>query len=619
MLRFFTLSLFASVLSAQLLPAQDSLDNRAFHHIARPGALVPDWAKDVVWYQIFPERFRNGDPSNDPTRETLESPEAVPQSWTLTPWTSDWYDRAPWEQELGENFYHNGSFDRRYGGDLQGVLDKLDYLVDLGITAIYFNPIFYATSMHKYNASSLHHIDPYFGPDPAGDLIQIAEETEDPASWTWTSADSLFLQILQEAKARNIRVIIDGVFNHTGIHFFAFEDLVANQEASRYKDWYIVESFDDPETPANEFSYQAWWNYSALPEFANTPDSLDLAPGPKAYVMDITRRWMDPNGDGDPSDGVDGWRLDVTPDVPSAFWNEWNHYVRYLNPEAYTVSEVWFPAAELVREGSYSANMNYDAFAFPARGFFFGADALDWSARDFFAHMKSKRAEYDPETNYVQQNLFDSHDTERMASQIVNNSTEGATTNPGGKREYQVRKPNAEDRKKQRIASLFQMCYVGAPILYYGTESGMWGAHDPDDRMPMNWPDLEFEVQDSHPFGASRSADDVSFDSTLFAYYQHVIALRHRYEALRRGGIQFVKENGAAFSFTRTYGDSTILITINRSTTPITLSFSPVQAAAQTPVFFTDGPLEGLDYEALPNGGFSLVLPGLSGAVFSME
>ncbi|MFM7741114.1 MAG: alpha-amylase family glycosyl hydrolase, partial [Planctomycetota bacterium] len=147
---------------------------------------VPDWVADAVFYQLFPERFRNGDPKNDPDRNSLEDPQWVPDNWKLTPWTADWYSRADWEQKSGPSFYENGVFNRRCGGDLQGVLDQLDYLKKLGVNCIYFNPVFYARSLHKYDGNSFHHIDPHFGPDPAGDFALMAKETPDPKSWQWT-------------------------------------------------------------------------------------------------------------------------------------------------------------------------------------------------------------------------------------------------------------------------------------------------------------------------------------------------------------------------------------------------------------------------------------------------
>ena len=330
---------------------------------------VPSWAADAVFYQIFPERFRNGDSTNDPTRTSLEGFERLPDSWVVTPWTSDWYHRSDWERALDpKNFYATVN-QRRYGGDLQGVIDKLDYLTKLGINAIYFNPLFHARSAHKYDATSLHHIDPYFGPDPEGDLQLIRNESDNPQTWQWTAADKLFLTLVHEMHNRGMKVVIDGVFNHTGREFFAFADLRKNQQESKFRDWYLVRRYDDPTTAADELDYQAWWNYKSLPEFADNLAGDDLATGPKQYIADITRRWMDPNQDGDPTDGVDGWRLDVATDVPLGFWASWNQLVRSLNPAAYTVGEFWEQASQQVSAGGFSATMNYHGFALPIKGF----------------------------------------------------------------------------------------------------------------------------------------------------------------------------------------------------------------------------------------------------------
>ena len=270
--------------------------------IGIPGELhaqhVPYWAKGAVWYQIFPERFNNANTANDPTAERI----GAPDNWEITSWTSDWYQRTEWEQRMGPQF-RDFVFTRRYGGDLQGVIDKLDYLDDLGITAIYFNPVFDAVTLHKYDASMYRHIDRFFGPDPEGDTaIMQQEDPADPSTWQWTSADSLFLQLIEKAHAQNIKIVIDGVFNHTGHDFWAFRELKEKQQQARTKNWYDVISFDDPATPdTSEFDFHGWWGYKGLPEFKEVDGNL-VEPV-KEHIFAISRRWMDPNGDGDPSDG----------------------------------------------------------------------------------------------------------------------------------------------------------------------------------------------------------------------------------------------------------------------------------------------------------------------------
>jgi cyclomaltodextrinase / maltogenic alpha-amylase / neopullulanase len=540
-------------------------------HSASPTA--PDWAADAVFYQIFPERFANGDPSNDPTIDSLESPERVPDTWKISPWTGDWYARSDWEKKLGPNFYENGVFDRRFGGDLQGVINRLDYLSELGINVIYFNPLFYARSLHKYDGASFHHIDPNFGPDPHGDLALIAEETEDPATWHWTAADKLFLDLVRQAHARGIRVIIDGVFNHTGRDFFAFADLRRNQAASRYKDWYIVQAFDDPATPQNEFRYRGWWGVDTLPELARNAEGNNLYDGPKQYIFEITKRWMDPNGDGDPSDGIDGWRLDVANEVPTGFWHDWHQLVRGINPQAYTVAEMWGDAKKFLEDGGFSATMNYYAFSFPVKGFLID-DVLPPSEAQL--QLTARRTAYPEATQFVLQNLVDSHDTDRVASMIVNAGHRpykqperfdyDINVSPRYIADYDVRKPNEHERRIQRLVALMQMTYVGPPMIYYGTEAGMWGADDPCDRQPMVWPDMTYEPQQSDPLGRARQADAVEFDPLLYSYYRAAISLRRENAALRHGSIEFVKaDNKANFlAFRRSDQSDAFFVGFNR-------------------------------------------------------
>ncbi|MFA4924872.1 MAG: alpha-amylase family glycosyl hydrolase, partial [Ignavibacteriaceae bacterium] len=212
----------------------------------------PEWAKGIVWYQIFPERFANGDTLNDPTaEEVFVNQKTIPGGWQITKWTSNWFAQSNWEKNLGGHFQNHLTL-RRYGGDIQGIINKLDYLKELGVGAIYLNPVFEAVSMHKYDGSSYHHIDCSFGPDPAGDKKLIASETpDDPSTWKLTSADKLFLQLIKEVHARGMHIILDGVFNHTGEQFWAFQDVVKKQQQSKYKDWYKIKSFDDPKTEKN--------------------------------------------------------------------------------------------------------------------------------------------------------------------------------------------------------------------------------------------------------------------------------------------------------------------------------------------------------------------------------
>jgi cyclomaltodextrinase / maltogenic alpha-amylase / neopullulanase len=538
---------------------------------------VPDWVKDAVFYQLFPERFRNGDPSNDPTHASLEFPDITPQSWAVKPWTQDWYYRQAWEREMGPDFYEHGVFHRRLGGDLQGVLDQMDYLADLGINTIYFNPVFYARSLHKYDGNSFHHIEPHFGPDPAGDLALIAQEDPmDPETWLWTSADLLFLDVLDAAHDRGIRVVIDGVFNHTGRDFPAFADIVDNQAESRFRDWYVVHEFDDPATEENEFRYQGWWGVDTLPEFAEEGD--DLHPGPKAYVMNSTQRWMQPVVDGVARRGIDGWRLDVANEVPTGFWREWNRFVRELNPEAYTVAEIWDEASDYLRDAGFSATMNYHAFAYPVKGFLID----DHIGPEAFADRLVERKERYPEAvRYAMQNLIDSHDTDRVASMIVNRGPHegeyeaegrfdydwGSRVSPRFFPDYDVRRPYGDEWQIQRLLTLFQMTYVGAPMIYYGTEAGMWGADDPDDRKPMVWPDMTFEHEAHHPLGYDRPRDRVAFDADLFDYYRSTINLRKEHAPLRRGDFEvlFADDDTRTLAFRRALPADTLVVVLNRS------------------------------------------------------
>jgi glycosidase len=573
----------------------------AFAFSAKPDPKA--WQDSAVWYQIFPERFHNGDPSNDPVRDSLGSKERVPHSWRTRAWTSDWYARDAWEQAKSDDFFWTAG-DRRYGGDIQGIIDKLDYLRDLGINAIYLNPIFWSGSHHKYDAFSFHHVDPWFGPDPVGDLALMAGETEDAGTWKWTAADHLFLAMIEKAHARGIRVVIDGVFNHAGLGFFAFEDVRKNGAASRFRDWFHVESWDDTGTPDDEFRWRGWHGIAELPEFAETATdgTGDLVPGVKAYLMAVTRRWMAP--DGDVTRGVDGWRLDVAWMVPNTFWREWNTLVHELNPSAYTVTEIWKDAQEVTLAGGFDATMNYEGFAMPMKGWLFDTAI---TPTQFAAWLDRTRAAWPEQTARRLQNLLDSHDTPRAASAAFDGragkkykkshefdlAVSGSVSprdNPG----YRWQKPDERAWKLVRMAVLLQMTYVGSPFIYYGGEAGMWGANDPDCRKPMLWDDLVYDPELVGPDGKRMGPQEVRFDRNLHAFFRAAIALRREEQVFSTGGFRWLAldDEVGTLAFERAEGKAQALILFNRSEQPQTMRLAAPEDWPEAEVsarFVSDG------------------------------
>ena len=599
-----------------------------------PSTLTQDadpkaWQESAVWYQIFPERFRNGDPSNDPGREDLDAKQWAPNSWRLRAWESDWYARDAWEQSRGDNFYWTVG-ERRYGGDIQGILDKLDYIKDLGATAIYLNPVFASRSHHKYDIDAFHHIEPTFGPDPKGDQAIIRSETEDPATWKWTAADKLFLELVKQAHARGLRIILDGVFNHAGTEFFAYRDIMEKGRASRFADWMVVEKWDDPATPENETVIAGWHGIRQMPEFAEVwkGGEDDLAPGPKKYIMDITRRWMDPNGDGDPSDGVDGWRLDVSWMVPNAFWRDWNALVHGINPSAYTVTEIWVDPTKVTLGGNFDATMNYDGFAMPVKGWLFN-NALPPSK--FRERLDLARGEW-PEFNARRlQNLLDSHDTPRAASAVANEDW-GATylkprefdlavsdsVSPGKNPNYKWRRPGERAWRLLRMGVVLQMAYVGVPFIYYGAEAGMWGANDPDCRKPMVWPDFVYDAEAIGPDGRRvQDPTPVAFDESLHAFHRSAIAMRRDNPVLSHGAIRWVNADDAdnTLAFLRTGDSDQMLVVFCRHDEPRTVRIPAPEGwtRGSDAVFTTDGSTIPLRMEG---GTLVIEMPPLSAAVF---
>jgi glycosidase len=542
------------------------------------GHATPDWAKGAVWYQIFVERFRNGNAANDPR----------PPEYYLAPWNSAWstvtadeLDLAraraaelPMPQSLAARRrggqLGNVLSSRRYGGDLEGVVEKLDELKELGVTAIYFNPIFHAHSHHKYDATDYRHIDPTFaGPGRSPDeAASLARETPDAATWTLTAADRYFLEtLIPEAHRRGLRVILDGVWNHVGLEHWAFQDIVARGTDSPYKDWFqctFATEADFPDwrnspldvRPGRLISWKSWGGEGrngGLPEFARNRATGRLHPEVERYIFDCTRRW---------TAAIDGWRLDVVPDLPMPFWRAWSDLVRTVNPDAALYAEVWFDAKDYFASPTgtdaakiFDGQMNYP-FAFPAVRWLAGEAGMP---SDKLITQLSRAFTHAPQHDLVQMNLFGSHDTERLASMLTNPGREydqqgSVASNP----RYDASRPSAEIYRRVALAAALQSLHLGSPMVYYGDEYGMYGADDPASRQPLPWPDRG-------PY----EDPTVAADTALREQFRSWLRLRSDPEIgplLRYGAIRYLASgNPDVFVFERSLNGVTLIAAFNRS------------------------------------------------------
>ena len=586
-----------------------------------------DWSAGAVWYQIFPERFRNGDPDNDlvathhPEQEKIKN---LASAWRPTSWTSDWYALTELEKSFGLDFYGCVSL-RRYGGDLQGIIDRLDYLQDLGIGAIYMNPVFQAESSHKYDWARLHHVDPWFGPDPLGDLALMDSETLEPSTWQWTSADKLLLRLIAESHRRGIRVTLDGVFNHSGRMFPAFQALRREGPKSSFAGWFSGVNFNKRSGyPGDNFDYQGWWGFKSLPEFAE--DSGRLHPDLESYILASTRRWMDPDSDGNPADGIDGWRLDVADEVSPVFWKFWHSEIRSWNPHIKTFAETWKDPTWLIREGAFDAAMNYYGFAMPVKAFLVDGTM---ASGDFLKIMKERLQELPSDSRLRMMNFLDTHDTDRIASMIANRKRK---TNQGynannrvAKKEHSYLPENlaSEDEPLLFLAVFLQMVWPGSPMIYYGTEAGMWGGGDPDNRMPMIWDDLKYEDQASDPLRRPRKPDPMAFSKKRFNFYRNILAFRAKHPALIIGDSEMVGGQSAdkLIAFVRSTADQRLFILANcdpkQRTFRLVNEWSEIPLSAWQPLYVTTGELGDLRLVQLGNRN-GIQIPGKSGAVLQI-
>lgn len=579
-----------------------------------------DWAENQIWYQIFVERFNNGDSSNDPVPENMLDtwPYDIPADWTISPWISDWYAEDAWMKNNSLDYYGNLQL-RRYGGDLQGVLDKLNYLEELGITAIYFNPVNDSPSLHKYGARYYHHIDIHFGPDPEGDKAIIAsEDPNDPSTWKWTSADKLFLKVVDEAHKKGMRVIVDFSWNHVGIPFWAFQDVKNKGINSEFKDWFEISSFDDPTTEENEFDYYGWLNINDLPELKKVnagerkhghPYSGNLEANVKQHIFDVSQRWLAPNGDIE--DGIDGFRLDVADQIPMEFWKEYRAYVKSVKPSTYLVGEIWWEEwpdklmdpRPYLGEAAFDAVMYYQVFK-PARGFF-GDNDNNMDAAELKQALEKAWKGIEVDSIRKMMSVSSTHDTPRLLTSFNNPNKYKFEAHPRDHLNYKVDRPSEEAFQRTKLYLMHQFTSLSSPHIWNGDEMGMWGGDDPDCRKPLWWPELTFDNESMAPGHPTRD-QEVGFNTEWFEFYKSLIALRKAHPALHSGSFEFELAKGNVLAYSRTSDSEKLLVIFNLDATETTQEFNTLQL---NEIVFGSGEITG-------NG---VTLAPLSAALISIQ
>ncbi len=509
----------------------------AYTRVLRSPVVTPAWARRAIWYEIFVERFRNGDKANDP-------PHHVPWRWS-------WF--RPYRPAGEKGNFYSYVYNRFYGGDIQGIRRELPYLRKLGVNALYLTPVFEAPSIHKYDPTDYRHIDDGFGVKGSLRLLH-GEKVRDPQTWQWSLSDKVFLHFLSAAHAQGFKVIIDVPFGHCGRYFGPFLNVLKYGRRSPYAGWFQIIHWGPP------VQYRAWDGINgAMPLFKPYPGT-GLAPGVCRYFGAVTRRWMAPNGN--PANGVDGWRLDSPQtDVPHTFWIAWRKLVKNINPQALIIGEIWTPAQVWLNKGNqFDGVMNYP-FANICTLFFAdhrGGNDPGIGPRRLGEQLQTLLNWYHYQTDLVQQNLIDSQDTDRFVSRFMNPDLpfNGADRLQDSNPHYNVAQPTPEDYLRLRQVAAFQMTFAGAPMIWYGDEVGMWGASDPSDRQPMVWKDMM-------PYDDPR----VRVHEGLLRFYRRAIAARRQLLPLELGsyGELKIESRRDVFIFHRDLDHQHVYVALNRS------------------------------------------------------
>ena len=514
-----------------------------YNFVVVPGFSTPDWAKGAVMYQIFTDRFYNGDKSNDV--ETNEYYYIGDYSRRVTNW-----DKYPANMGVREF----------YGGDLQGVMDKLDYLQELGVEVVYFNPLFVSPSNHKYDIQDYDYIDPHYGkivddggevlPDGVTDNSQATKYKKRTTGLkNLEASNELFIKLVEELHHRGMKVILDGVFNHCG-SFNKWMDRERIYEGEKDYEPGAYISADSPyrsyfrffkEGPENwpyNGNYDGWWGHDTLPKL-NYEDSVKL----ENYILYIGRKWVSPPYN------VDGWRLDVAADLGRSneynhdFWKKFRTAVKDANPSALILAEHYGDPSDWLKGDEWDTVMNYDAFMEPITWFLTGMEKHSDEAREellgnidnFIGSMAHHMSNMLTPSLQVAMNELSNHDHSRFLTRT--NHMVGRVEHLGAEAANEY-----VNKAVMREAVVMQMTWVGAPTIYYGDEAGVCGFTDPDNRR-------------TYPWGRE--------DHELIAFHKEAIRIHKEHPALRTGSLKILGGEENVLAYARFKGNDRIVIVIN--------------------------------------------------------
>ena len=516
-----------------------------------PGFQTPSWAEGAVMYQIFVDRFCNGDPSNDV--ETNEYSYINEHTVKVEDW-----DKYPATMGVREF----------YGGDLQGVLDKMSYLEKLGIEVIYFNPLFVSPSNHKYDIQDYDYIDPHFGRivNESGDLLPDGDQDNMHATRyinrvtnlaNLEASNELFAKVVAEAHRRGIRVILDGVFNHCG----SFNKWLDKERIYENADGYAKGAYVDENSPYHSFfhfhdrhkwpynsTYDGWWGHDTLPKL-NYEDSEEL----QEYILRIGQKWVSAPYN------ADGWRLDVAADLGHStefnhiFWQKFRKAVKEANPDAVILAEHYGSPAAWLQGNEWDTVMNYDAFMEPITWFLTGmqkhsddfrGDQLN-NTDNFWAAMMYHTADMNMPSILTAMNELSNHDHSRFLTRT--NRKVGRTATAGAEAANE-----GISNAVMREAVLFQFTWLGAPTIYYGDEAGVCGWTDPDNRR-------------TYPWGHE--------DQDMIDFHRRMIRIRRNCHEFKHGSIKPLGNTRGVIAFGRFDREGQSAVFINNNDGPVTQEF----------------------------------------------